>query len=314
MIENQILIESTYALKGTITIPEGRKETFPAILIISGTGQGDRDGNVKGIEINLYKMLSDFITSLGFITLRYDKRGTHESGGNYFETGVFDLIEDASAAVCYLKDHPRVDSDQIIILGHSEGALLAPAVHQKEAVAGLILLAGFFGPSSEMLTMQNELLREEIRNTKGFKGLFFKLLKVADKIEKQQASLTQKIMESTEPVLKYKGTKINAKWFREQQSYNVGDYLREVTVPVIAITGDKDVQVPPEDVNKVGEMVSGKVEYHIVPNMNHLLRKYETNHTMLGLMKEYKTLVGQPTHPDLEELLRKWLERNFLSE
>lgn len=312
MKESHIKIESTYPLKGTITIPEGGKETYPAVLIISGTGQGDRDGNVKGININLYKLLSEFITSLGFITLRYDKRGTHESGGNYYETGVFDLIDDASAAIRYLKSHPQVDSDRLIILGHSEGALLAPAVHQKEDAAGLILLAGFFGPSKEMLVMQNDLLREEIRNTNGFKGMFFKLLNVAGKIEKQQAFLTQKIMDSTEPVMKFKGTKINAKWFREQQSYNVGDFLSRVVVPVIAITGDKDVQVPPEDVRKVFEMVQGDAECHIVPNMNHLLRKYEKNHTMLGLMKEYKSQVGQPTHPDLEELLRKWLERHFV--
>ncbi|MFE8703118.1 alpha/beta hydrolase family protein [Cytobacillus sp. FJAT-54145] len=311
MVEKFVSFNSEYLLKGTLTVPEESKEKFPGLLIISGSGQGDRDGNVKGIEINVYKELAEFFTSLGFVTLRYDKRGTHESEGDYHETGVWDLIDDATAAVRFLKEQPQVDPNNIVILGHSEGAIIAPAVHKKEEVNALILLAGFFGPSKEMLSVQNTMAQKEVEEAKGFKGFLFRILKVSDKLKKNQEEMLSKVMSSDEPVIKYKGTKLNAKWMRESQEFNGLEQLNGVNIPVLAVTGDKDVQVPPTDVKNIEGVVKGDAEWHIVPNMNHLLRKYEQNHTILGLMKEYKTLVGQPTDPDLIRILKNWVTKHI---
>lgn len=305
----QVIIESKFPLKGTLTVPNAKKEKYPAILLIAGTGQSDRDGNIKGLEINLYKELADYFTSLGFITLRYDKRGTHESGGDYYATGVHDLIEDAVACVQFLKMHPKVDRDRVILLGHSEGALLAPAVNSNESVSGVILLAGAAESGKDFMPRQFQMAMKELKETKGFKGFLFKLLKVVEKAQKQQDKVMEKIMSSSEPVMRIKGAKINAKWMREQVEYNVSDYLPEIHCPVLAVTGDKDIQVPPEHAEKLASMVSGPSEWHMIKDMNHILRKYPSNHTMLGLMKEYKSLVGQSTDEDLLQVFGNWLRR-----
>ncbi|WP_394233299.1 alpha/beta hydrolase family protein [Niallia oryzisoli] len=307
-----VTIEGQYTLKGTLTIPTDLKEKNPAILIIPGTGTTNRDGNDKGIVINIYKDLAEFFTSNGFITLRYDKRGTHESGGDYYTAGVKDLIDDAAACVRFLKMDHRVDPNSVILLGHSEGALLAPAVHDQEPAAGLMLLAGAADSSKALLPKQFEMAMKEIKETRGFKGWLFKLLKVAAKAQKQQDAVMAKILNSTEDTLKIKGTKINAKWMREQYDYDVCEYLQKVTCPTLAITGDKDIQVPPDHAEKIAGMVKGESEWHIIHDMNHILRKYTKEHKMLTLIKEYKTLFDQPIDTDLFDIMEKWLKEYYL--
>ncbi|WP_338451291.1 alpha/beta hydrolase [Niallia oryzisoli] len=309
----EVTIESQFTLKGTLTTPTDLKERNPAILIIPGTGMTNRDGNDKGININIYKDLADFFTSIGFITFRYDKRGTHESDGDYYTAGVQDLIDDACACVHFLKKDQRVDADSVLILGHSEGALLAPAVHAQEPVAGLILLAGAAEPSKVLLPKQFEMAMKEIKETRGFKGWLFKVLNVAKKAQKQQDAVMAKILNSKEDMLKIKGTKVNAKWMREQYDYNVCEYLEKVTCPTLAITGAKDIQVPPDHAEKIASTVKGESEWHIIHDMNHILRKYPKDHKMLSLMKEYKEMFEQPIDAELLEVMEKWLKEKYLN-
>ncbi|WP_102271678.1 alpha/beta hydrolase family protein [Cytobacillus massiliigabonensis] len=306
---NDVMIQATYPLGGTLTIPDKPSPEFPAILIISGSGKGDRNGNLKKMEMNIYKDLAEFLTLIGFVTLRYDKRGISQSGGDFLETGVVDFIDDAVECIKFLQSHPKVDNNRILILGHSEGALIAPAVFKKIPVSGLILLAGAAEPSKDLLPRQNELAYAELNRKKGIKGWLIRIFKVTEKARKQNSKILTKIMHSEKAVMRLGGVKLNAKWLRELYAYNVCDYLNEVTCPVLAITGEKDIQVPPEHVKIIAEMVKWEAEWHIVPDMNHIFRKYEGQHTMLGLLKEYKTQLNQPMDKELLDRLDKWLQR-----
>lgn len=82
-----VTIESAFTLQGTLTIPTYYSETYPVIMLIGGTGKGNRDGNTSRLQLNLYKELADYFTSLGFAVLRYDKRGTHKSKGITIKQG-----------------------------------------------------------------------------------------------------------------------------------------------------------------------------------------------------------------------------------
>lgn len=308
----EVTIPATYNLAGTLTLPNVRDKKLPAVLMIAGSGKGDRDGNIKKLKMNLYKDLADFLTEKGFITLRYDKRGTYGSEGNFLEAGLTDLIDDAVDCVNFLKNNPNVDANRVIILGHSEGALIAPAVHEKSAVSGLILLAGAAEPSIDLLPRQNELAYNELNESKGFKGWLIRTLKVTEKARKQNEKIFKKIKESDATVMRVKGVKLNAKWLRETMQYNVVDHLKNVTCPVLAITGEKDLQVPPEHAEKIAEYVQGEAEWHVIPNMNHMLRKYDGEHTMLGLMKEYKAQINEPIDSELLNKMDQWLKKYFL--
>lgn len=305
--EAMVTIESEFPLSGTLTIPEEKQDHYPAVLIISGSGKGDRDGNLKSLKMNLYKDLAEYLTSQGYMTLRYDKRGTYKSGGNFNEAGLSDLIGDAVEGVRFLKRHPNADPDRILILGHSEGALIGPAVHDREPVDGMILLAGAAGPSAELIPRQSEMAYSEMNETAGLKGWVFRTFKVADRARKQNTQIFRKVSDSEKSVMRIKGIKVNAKWVRETLDYNVIEYLERVECPVLAITGEKDVQVPPDHARLTAETVTGKSEWHIIPEMNHMLKNYEGEHTMLGIMKEYKSVADRPLSPRLLEVIGEWL-------
>ncbi|MCI0767954.1 alpha/beta hydrolase [Bacillus sp. TL12] len=308
-----VTMECAYTLQGTLTLPTYYSASYPAILIIGGTGKGNRDGNTSRLQLNLYKELADYFTSLGFAVLRYDKRGTHKSKGNYYKSGVTDFIDDAVLWIRFLKDHPQIDPKRVIIAGHSEGALLAPAVYARESVGGLVLLAGAAEPSKLLLERQIDKVVNELENESGFLGWLSKMLKIPQRMKKQNEVITKKVQDSTEAVIWIKGTKVNAKWLREQLQYNVVTYLEQVSCPVLAITGDRDIQVPPEHAKLIASYVNGEAEWHIIPNMNHILRNYEHKHTMIRLMKEYKGLMDKCIEEELLHVMKGWLKKHYLS-
>jgi uncharacterized protein len=193
----EVTIQGEYLLKGTLTIPEGSEKKCPAVLVVAGSGEVDRDGNVSGFKFKLdtYKDLAEYVTGLGFAVLRYDKRGVAKSEGSFLETGMWNLIDDIGACVNFLKGHPRVDPDRVILVGHSEGCLLICAYSARNSVAGIVLLAGAVETLEEALKRQRKLIYGEMMRTKGIKGWLFRLLKIDQKGEKQ----AQKVMEQDTP-------------------------------------------------------------------------------------------------------------------
>lgn len=123
----EVAIQGKYLLQGTLNIPDDGEKKCPAVLVVAGSGEVDRDGNASGFKfkLNIYKELAEFVTGLGFAVLRYDKRGVAKSEGSYLETGMWDLVDDIGACVQFLKGHPRVDPDRVILLGHSKDACLS---------------------------------------------------------------------------------------------------------------------------------------------------------------------------------------------
>jgi dipeptidyl aminopeptidase/acylaminoacyl peptidase len=105
-------------LAATLTIPEGKNQKYPLVVMVHGSGPTDRDSNAKGMPMNIFKQLSDAVVAEGFASIRYDKRGVGESKGDYYETGVHDLINDAQDVVEFAKKHPNIDPENVILLGH----------------------------------------------------------------------------------------------------------------------------------------------------------------------------------------------------
>ncbi|WP_426929828.1 alpha/beta hydrolase [Brevibacillus ginsengisoli] len=309
--EQQVEFNSEVLLKGTLTIPDQPQAKFPAVLIIGGTGDNDRDGynQTKKMDLTAYRELAHYLGEQGYMALRYDKRGCGASEGDYYETGFWDLVDDAIAAVRFLREHDQVDS--VILLGHSEGAMIAPAVVEKEALDGMILLSGVAEASNVAFGRQTEELFAYLAELKGFKGFLIRLFKIQEKAKKQNEATIQRILSSPTPVIKIKGQKINAKWFQEQFQFNVLDYLPKVTCPVLAITGTKDMQVVPEHAQVLAERVSGPSEWHLIPNLTHVLRKTDAQLTPLTLIKEYKKQIQHPIDSELKEKISAWMSRYF---
>lgn len=312
--EQAVTIKGSFRLSGTLTVPEGVKDTrlFPAMLILSGSGKGDRDGNLKGLKLNMYKDIAEVAARSGLVTLRYDKRGTHGSEGSYMSAGLWDFIDDAECAVRYLKQLSFVDAKRVIVLGHSEGAMIAPAIASRESLGGLILLCGAAEAGKQLIWRQSRQLFAEIAQLPGLKGKLLRFINKIQKAEERNEKLINKILNSKKDVHRMMGlVPLNAKWMREMYAYDVTAYLPSIKCPTLAIGGEKDIQVAPEHTKVLAESVSGKSEWHLIPNMNHILRTYDKPHTWLQLKKEYKKLAREPLNPELVNLLTTWLRTYF---
>ncbi|MEJ2280265.1 MAG: alpha/beta hydrolase [Candidatus Lokiarchaeota archaeon] len=129
-------------LAGTLTFPS-TSGTFPGVLLIPGSGKVDRDENHKKMKINAFFEISHYLAQNGIASLRYDKRGVGQSGGNYYTTGFYEGVQDALAAIEYLKHQENIQPKNIFILGHSEGSIIATRLAGiGTEVAGIILLSG----------------------------------------------------------------------------------------------------------------------------------------------------------------------------
>jgi len=308
--EMEVMVQGEFSLAATLTFPEGESQKYPLVVMVHGSGPTDRDSNAKGMPLNIFKQLSDVVVSEGFASIRYDKRGVGASKGDFYETGVYDLINDAYTVVEFVKKHPNIDSENVILLGHSEGSIIAPFVNEKVPVDGMILLAGTAEPLAETLTWQREEIIKDVRSVKGFQGWLIRLLKVDQKITKMNEDLIQALLASDEPVIKFKGKKVNAKWNREHIHFDVSKPLQNVTCPVLAITGTKDVNVKVSDLEKIKSLVQGECETHIIQDMTHLLRKTDVEYSFSKIMNNNKKTLKQQIDSELKDKIISWL-RNW---
>ncbi len=108
--EEKLIIKGSINIGATISYLD-KDNKKPLVVLLMGTGTTDHDGNTKKFKTNFYKNLSDIFVSIGCVTIRYDKRGTHESTGNYKIAGLSDLVEDAVSVINYGKNLEYVDSN-----------------------------------------------------------------------------------------------------------------------------------------------------------------------------------------------------------
>lgn len=312
--EDLVTIQSTYKLAGTITRPLELKGKLPAVLILPGTGESDRDGNHKKLNMNIYKELAAALAAMGYVSLRFDKRGSHESEGDPYKRGLWDLVDDAAACLAFLKEQSFVNMEKVFLLGHSEGTLLAPAVHFRESAAGLILLCGGAMPMNEITEFQRESAYKALAELKGFKGWLIRTFKLVDKAKKKNEKILGEIMNSDKDVLRVTGMRFPAKWMREHFLYNVSADYAKLECPILSIGGTKDIQVPQMALQKVEELSKGETETHIIPDMTHILKKLDGEMDPLNPVKTYKMQMQQPLAEEMLQYIENWIKKQVMLE
>ncbi|MED4718552.1 alpha/beta hydrolase [Bacillus badius] len=310
MIEKEIIIEKD--IFATVTCPQ-QAGVFPAVLLIAGSGPIDRDGNGKKgkYPTNLYKELAVFFTECGFMTLRYDKRGTGKRQGDWRDAGLSDLLSDAKAAAAFLQGQPNVS--KVIVCGHSEGTILATDIAATMAIDGCMLLSGGVDNLMEALIHQRKQAYRELLEMPGWKGWFNRKLKVDEINEKKAEKLLEKMKASNRDTIRVQGIKQPAKWFREHADYQTRAALQRVTCPVFALHGNKDPLVDSTVLEELAGLVQGESEYYVVEDMEHGLREQAEPKSILKTKTLMKTVLTRPLHEEALQLMAGWLKR-FLAE
>jgi uncharacterized protein len=287
-------------LAGTLTLSDGAGP-FPAVLIASGSGPLDRDSNHKRARFDVARQLAHALAAGGLASLRYDKRGVGESPGDWRTVGFTDNIDDLATALAALRDRPEVDAERVIVAGHSEGALLAASLAARGApVAGAVLLSVSATPGEELLRWQARQIGPSL--PRPVRALL-RLLRVD--LEKKVAANHARIKATTTDVARIGGARLNARWTREFMAYDPRADLRRIAVPVLALTGAKDLQVPPADLDTVAALVPAEVTTRVVADLTHTLRRQPGP----ASLSAYKRELREPVDPEVPATVVDWCRR-----
>lgn len=312
-------------LTGTLTLPK-TGGLFPAVLLITGSGAQDRNETVFGHRPFL--VLADYLTRRGIAVLRVDDRGVGKSTGSFANSTSEDFAQDALAGVEFLKSLKEINPKQIGLIGHSEGGIIAPMVAEKSPdIAFIVLMAGTGLTGEQILYLQSALIfkaegvsDEAIAMDRKLKEQMFAMVKqkkdsatVDKKLHQIVADALPQMKEEDKQALGYTSEmadlsikQLLSPWFRFFLTYDPAPALMKAKCPVLAINGEKDMQVPPkenlpaiEDALKAG----GNPDFTVkeLPGLNHLFQTAETGSPM-----EYSK-IEETMSPDALDTIGNWI-------
>jgi pimeloyl-ACP methyl ester carboxylesterase len=294
-------------------------------VLLTGSGPQDRDYAAYGHRPFL--VLSDALTRKGIAVLRCDDRGVGKSGGSLQNENTLDLVGDALAAVGHLRALPDIDVAHVGLIGHSEGAVIAAmAAAQSQDVRFIVMLGGPGLPGEELAYLQGALIgkaagksRTQIDRELGFAREVNAIVKensddraAGDKIGPLYKSsippdVWQKSPEFWENQLRGQLAAVLNPWYRTFITLDPRVYLRKVTVPVLAINGERDLQVPPEEnLTEIAQALKTNpdVTTRVVPGLNHILQTCRT-----GAPWEYGR-IEETMSPVALDLISNWVVRH----
>jgi hypothetical protein len=310
-------------IAGTLTLPQGRGP-FPAAVLITGSGQQDRDESLMGHKPFL--VLADYLTRRGIAVLRMDDRGEGGSTGDFGRATSADFANDVEAAVRFLAARSDVARNKIGLIGHSEGGVIAPMVATRSrGVAYVVMLAGTGIPGDSLLRLQGAAVlrssgasEEMVRRQGEVQGRIF----AAARAGRDSADAARRIRAALTPQERAAGASspdsipgpmraLLAPWFRYFLGYDPRPALRRLTVPTLALNGSLDVQVPAkENLAAIDSALraAGNRDYRVqeLPQLNHLFQTART-----GSPGEYAT-IDETMSPAALEAVASWIVQRFV--
>ncbi len=309
-------------LAGTLTTPKSGAP-FPAVILITGSGPQNRDEEIFGHRPFL--VLADYLTRQGIAVLRVDDRGVGGSGGSISRSTTADFAGDVRSGIDFLKSREKIDSTKIGLIGHSEGGIIAPMVAaNSDDVSFIVLMAGTGLTGEEILYLQGALIaranganEEKLAKNRARQEKLYLILKQETDslkaIQKMKQASLESLDEAEKEKLANQGSKIEvqlkpltSKWFRFFLTYDPKIALKKVSCPVLAINGEKDLQVPPKEnltaIEKALKL-AGNSNYTIkeLPGLNHLFQTAKT-----GSLTEYGK-IEETFSPSALKIIGDWV-------
>ena len=321
-------------LAGTLTLPRGAGP-WPAVVLVSGSGPQDRDETI--MDHKPFLVLADALTRAGIAVLRYDDRGVGASTGDSSQATSLDFSRDAEAAVDWLRQQPGIDPRRIGVVGHSEGGLIAAMLAARRAdLAGIVMLAGTGVDGGRILVSQGELVlkseglggADQLRRSRIMQEAMIDAVRgsatdadpgalatkagariraeLTEEMSRADADATAQLDAAVADGLR----RLSAPWFRFFIGHDPAADLARVRCPVLALVGEKDVQVDPainlpaiRQALATGGNADATVEE--LPGLNHLFQTCTT-----GAVSEYDR-IEETIAPVGIATVRDWLVKRL---
>ena len=274
----------------------------PAVILLSGSGVGDRDGLVQGVPT--LAQLAGAIADAGVLAVRYDKRGFGQSGGRAESATIQDYAEDVRAVVRWLLQRKDIDPKRIAVVGHSEGAWVALlAAAREKRISAVASIAGPATTGAELVLEQQQRALDQMKLTPEERDK-----KVALQKQIQSAVMTGK---GWELVPQEERRAADTPYFQSLLTFDPVKVLKDVRQPLFFVHGALDKQVPATHADRLADIArkqsdSDSIDVVVVRGVNHLLIPAFT-----GEVTEYPSLTDRNVSKDVSGALTAWLTKTF---
>jgi pimeloyl-ACP methyl ester carboxylesterase len=307
-------------LAGTLTLPRG-PGPFPAAILITGSGPQDRDESLLGHKP--FWVIADYLTRRGVAILRLDDRGVGGSTGNSTRETLDDMAGDVVTGVEYLKGRKEIDAKHIGVIGHSEGGIVGPAAAARSAdIAFVVMLAGTGVSGEQILYAQGEAVirasggsDRDVAQQHAMQDMIFRVLRSE---KDDQAAVEQMMTEwkaerknadASNDIVRAQFKGVTSPEMRSFIFYDPAEALRQLKVPVLALNGSRDLQVPPQQnlpPITAALAAAGNSDFTVseLPGLNHLFQKCKQ-----CTVQEYAEL-EETFSPTALEIMGDWLVRH----
>jgi pimeloyl-ACP methyl ester carboxylesterase len=325
-------VEDSTVLQGTLTYPDTGSKSYPAVVLMHGSGRNVRDYKVYGHKFFL--TMADYLSRNGIAVLRYDKRGCGKSEGNFDEATYDDFASDGWSATQYLTDRKDIDFNTIGIAGHSEGGSLVPMIASEQELDFIILLGapGLPYPVADSLYSsgmarargysEEQVLSESKVNDSIItlaldmelgQAMEDSIYNLAYRNRKDLSWLKGLTGEALDNEIKYSYIEYYARpSFREfWEGPSPEDYLSQVRCPVLSIGGTLDLNVPSVPSmaaidQSLKEAGNTDVTSKLIPNLNHMLQPAKT-----GLPEEIDS-IEMTIAPEVLILMKDFIQKQTI--
>jgi pimeloyl-ACP methyl ester carboxylesterase len=326
----EITFQNTLAnitLAGTLTLPS-KEGNYPAVVLISGSGAQNRNEEISGHKPFL--IIADYLTRRGIAVLRFDDRGVGKSTGDFKAATTADFATDAASAVAFLRTRKEINTNRIGLIGHSEGGIVAPMVaSSSEDVNFIVMLASPGIEIRKVLMMQQELIprslgasETDVQKSIAISEKAFQMISTTTDRNTLKADLAKLIEEyyddvpamlrppnlTKNQVIAMQSDMLSSTWYQYLLNYDPQPTLAKVTCPVLALNGEKDIQVTSKE-NLAGirdaSTKGGNTNVTVkeLANLNHLFQNCET-----CSITEYETIAETFSPLALKEM-SDWILR-----
>lgn len=303
-------------LEGTLTVPRGSAARYPCLVLVSGSGQQNRDEEL--MQHRPFLVIADHLASKGIAVLRYDDRGVGSSTGPLDSADTRLFAEDAEALFNAVRRNPHIDPKRLGIGGHSEGGAIAPMVAARNKdVKFVVMLAGQGSKGLDVMLQQNKAIfraagiSDNLLNTRMacMRELFNLSQGTSPKeikaiIDHHIDGLTK---EQVDSIGLGRGTaaafkqQFDSRWMQSFLTLDPAEYLPRVKCPVLALNGSKDTQVLPHPNLDQVKQLCPQADCRELPNLNHLFQ-----HCTTGSPDEY-LLIEETFAPEALQAIADWI-------
>ena len=294
-----------YTFNGTLTLPENYTKQTPVVLMVTGSGQQNRDEEL--FEHKPFAVIADALARQGIASLRYDDRGWGDKSVNFADFTTDDFRQDAAAALPLL----RKRFNKVGILGHSEGGTIAMMLAAKGKTDFIVSLAGMAISGKETLVMQNRQAMSSIGLPKdivdSYCATISNILNEIANGKKTSEITIDGVPDNLKPILKKSLEQANSPYIRHFITVDASKQLSKIKCPVLALNGTKDTQVDCAANTTLLEkgLINSKHTIKKIEGVNHLFQ-----HCTTGNVVEYQQ-IEETIASEVLEIIYSWINNEL---